>query len=94
MLCLICALNSIIGNAILCQVPCKKAGLGLGWFFSVFYKSKVEHSLFSVRKLRMARVWQCFTNLISEAAFRLKPLSKRGHVKILKRLSLSLSAEL
>ena len=80
-LCLICALNSIIGNAILCPVPCKKAGLGLGWLFSVFHKSKVEHSLFSVRKLRMARVWQCFTNSNSETAFRLKSLSYSSPVK-------------
>ena len=35
MLCLICAFNSIIDNAILCQVLCKKAGLGLGWLLQL-----------------------------------------------------------
>ena len=39
MLCLICALNSIIGNAILFPVPCKKAGLGLGWLLLFFSKT-------------------------------------------------------
>ena len=39
-LCLICALNSIIGNAILCPVPCKKAGLDWAGFFQFFTKAR------------------------------------------------------
>ena len=43
MVCLIFALNSIIANAILFPVPCKKAGLGWAGFYCFSQKKSLSN---------------------------------------------------